>query len=137
MSALSTNPAPPTSREVLIVGATGYIGGRLLPRLEAEGYTVRCLSRNADRLRKRVSGATRIFEGDVLEPASLKEALSGVDIAFYFVHSMGSTSNFEDADREAAKNFIEAASHAGVRRVIYLGGLGYRDSKLSKHLRSR
>jgi uncharacterized protein YbjT (DUF2867 family) len=122
---------------ILLTGATGYIGGRLLPLLEQRGYRVRCLTRRADALAGRVGSTTEVVAGDVLDRASLAVALDGVDTAFYFVHSMGADRDFEEVDRIAAENFAQAASAAGVRRIIYLGGLGSADHELSKHLRSR
>ena len=78
-----------------------------------------------------------VVQGDVLDADSLTAAMDGIDTAFYCVHSMGSTADFEQEDRQAARNFADAARRAGVRRIIYLGGLGNRDKELSKHLRSR
>jgi uncharacterized protein YbjT (DUF2867 family) len=122
---------------VLLTGATGYVGGRLLPLLEQRGVPVRCLTRRPDSLADRVADCTEVVQGDVLDPKSLDAALAGVDTAYYFVHSMGTQRDFEQEDREAASNFSKAAEKAGVRRIIYLGGLGNRDENLSKHLRSR
>ncbi len=124
-------------RNILLTGATGYVGGRLLPLLEAGGYRVRCMTRRPDALRDSVGDETDVVQGDVLDADSLAAAMEGIDTAFYFVHSMGSTADFENEDRLAAQNFADAASRAGVRRIIYLGGLGNRDGSLSKHLRSR
>ncbi|MFT5525582.1 MAG: hypothetical protein ACI9HK_003552 [Pirellulaceae bacterium] len=124
-------------RRILLTGATGYVGGRLLPLLEERRYRVRCLSRRPENLQARVGETTEVVKGDVLNAESLKAALVGVDTAFYFVHSMGAKSDFEDEDRQAASNFAKAAGEAGVRRIIYLGGLGNPDQNLSKHLRSR
>jgi uncharacterized protein YbjT (DUF2867 family) len=121
---------------VLLTGATGYIGGRLLPLLEAQGRRVRCLARRPEVLRHRVAPATELVAGDVLELPGLERAMHGVHTAYYLVHSMGSAS-FEEADRTAARNFGAAAKAAGVRRIIYLGGLGSDDEELSPHLRSR
>jgi uncharacterized protein YbjT (DUF2867 family) len=120
---------------VLVAGATGYIGGRLVRALEARGAQVRCLARRPEFLKSRVSPSTEVARGDILDADSLKEALAGVDTAYYLVHSMGST-DFEKADRLGARNFAAAAFLAGVNRVIYLGGLGDGDD-LSPHLRSR
>lgn len=122
---------------ILLTGATGYIGGRLLGRLEELGASVRCLTRRPESLRSRETAQVQIAKGDLLDAESLHTALSGVDTAFYFVHSMGAQSDFEEDDRKAAMNFVAAANKAGVRRIIYLGGLGCPDEKLSKHLRSR
>ena len=122
---------------ILLTGATGYVGGRLLPLLEQQGYRVRCLTRRPEALADRVGATTEVVAGDVLDRASLTAALAGVDTAFYFVHSMGADRDFETEDRIAAENFAQVAAAAGVRRIIYLGGLGNPDHKLSKHLRSR
>ena len=136
---MSTDPRPSLApkRLVLLTGATGYVGGRLLPLLEAGGYPVRCLTRRPESLGKQVSDSTEVFKGDLLNAESLDSRFAGVDTAYYFVHSMGAKSDFEQEDREAATNFARAADKAGVRRIIYLGGLGHRDEDLSKHLRSR
>ncbi len=128
---------PPSNQRILLTGATGYIGGRLLSLLEARGYRVRCLSRNPQALAGRVRGTTDVVAGDVLDRDSLAKALVGIDTAFYLVHSMGADRDFEEQDRIAAENFAQAATAAKVRRIIYLGGLGNPDHKLSKHLRSR
>ncbi|MEZ6073646.1 MAG: SDR family oxidoreductase [Pirellulales bacterium] len=122
---------------ILLTGATGYVGGRLLPLLEGTGQDVRCLTRRPASLLDRVSTSTEVFEGDLLDANSLPGSMRNVDTAYYFVHSMGATGDFEREDREAAQNFADAAKRAGVRRIIYLGGLGNRDEQLSKHLRSR
>ncbi len=122
---------------ILLTGATGYIGGRLLRRLETAGYEVRCLARRPESLREKVGEGTEVVEGDVLDCASLDRAMEGVAIAYYLVHSMGASGSFEDADREAARNFGEAAKAAGVQRMIYVGGLGRDEEDLSPHLRSR
>jgi uncharacterized protein YbjT (DUF2867 family) len=122
---------------ILLTGATGYIGGRLLRRLEERGCRVRCLARRPDFLRSRIGPATEVVAGDVLDSASLKPAMQGVDVAYYLVHSMGSAGNFETQDRQAAQNFAEAAREAGVRRIVFLGGLGEDIDELSPHLRSR
>ncbi|MDA0659372.1 MAG: SDR family oxidoreductase [Planctomycetota bacterium] len=122
---------------ILLTGATGYVGGRLLSVLQERGVRVRCLTRRAEVLSHRSNATTEIVGGDVLHPESLAKALADVDTAYYFVHSMGANRNFEQQDRIAAANFAQAANAAGVRRIIYLGGLGNPDEKLSKHLRSR
>ena len=124
-------------RKILLTGATGYVGGRLRPLLESAGYDVRCTSRRPDALRSTVGEGTEVVQADVLDRDSLAGAMEGVDTAYYFVHSMGSQADFEDEDRIAAQNFTNAARDAGVRRIIYLGGLGNPDANLSKHLRSR
>jgi uncharacterized protein YbjT (DUF2867 family) len=122
---------------ILLTGATGYIGGRLLRRLEEQGCTIRCLARRPEFLQSHTAPQTELARGDVLDPASLKSALHGVDTAYYLVHSMGSAGNFEEQDRQAARNFAAAARNAGVHRIVYLGGLGEDVDELSPHLRSR
>ena len=125
-----------TAPLILLTGATGYVGGRLLPALEAGGHQVRCLTRRPEVLTDD-HPARDVVRGDVLERASLDEAMRGVDTAYYLVHSMGATGSFEEADRTGARNFGAAAKAAGVKRIIYLGGLGREDEDLSPHLRSR
>jgi uncharacterized protein YbjT (DUF2867 family) len=124
------------SNLIFIAGATGYIGGRLLTVLETKGYRVRCLARQPEYLRPRIGSGTQVVPGDVFAPETLDAALSGVDQAYYLVHSMGSGDSFEERDRIGARNFAASARRAGVRRIIYLGGLGGGDA-LSSHLRSR
>ena len=122
---------------ILLTGATGYIGGRLLRLLEKHGYRVRALARRPEALKARAGPSTEVVAGDLFDRASLDVALRGVDAAYYLVHSMGSDGSFEEADRTAASNFGHAAKGAGVRRIIYLGGLGNDKKGLSPHLRSR
>ena len=122
---------------VLLTGATGYIGGRLLTLLQHRDVQVRCLTRRPEVLKGRINKFTDVVGGDVLNPQSLTTALEGVETAYYLVHSMGDNRDFESQDRLAAENFAKAATHAGVRLLIYVGGLGNPDEKLSKHLRSR
>ena len=127
-----------TAPTVLLTGASGYVGGRLIPLLEAQPLVLRCLARNPDKLRPLVKGSTEIARGDVLDPPSLDVALQGVQTAYYLVHLMSGSNDFEKEDRQAATNFADAAKRAGVQRIIYLGGLGDdTDPKLSPHLRSR
>lgn len=123
---------------ILVTGATGYVGGRLVPALLDAGHRVRCLSRDAGRLAgRRWRDHIEVVEGDVLQPASLQRAMRGADVAYYFVHSMGSGTGFHERDLAAASNFGAAAAVAGVRRIVYLGGLGDDGAALSPHLRSR
>lgn len=122
---------------ILLTGGTGYIGGRLLALLERRGLRLRCLARRPEDLRPRVAGTTEVVAGDVLDPESLRPAFEGVDTAYYLIHSMGSTGDFGRDDRQAAANFAAAAKQAGVRRLVYLGGLGNPEHGLSEHLRSR
>jgi len=122
---------------VLLTGATGYIGGRLLDALENANVRVRCLARRPEFLKSRVSAGIEVVKGDCLDQASLLSALAGVHTSYYLVHSMGSSGKFEEEDRRAARNFATASRQQGVRRIIYLGGLGANEQPLSPHLRSR
>jgi uncharacterized protein YbjT (DUF2867 family) len=121
---------------ILVTGATGYIGGRLLRRFEQRGRAVRCLVRQPTRLGGTRS-TTEVVQGDCLHEATLDLALAGVHSAYYLVHSMAAGSDFAEADRRAAENFGRAAARAGVRRIIYLGGLTDAQRPLSAHLKSR
>lgn len=124
-------------RLILLTGASGYVGGRLLKRLEEAGRRVRCMARHPEFLTGKVGPETEVVAGDALEPDTLQRAMEGVHTAYYLIHSMGSAGEFEEEDRQAAQNFSDAASKAGVSRIIYLGGLGESDEELSSHLRSR
>jgi uncharacterized protein YbjT (DUF2867 family) len=124
-------------RPILLTGATGYVGGRLLRLLEERGEDVRCLARKPAFLRAKVAEQTQVAQGDVLDRDSLDRALADVGTAYYLVHSMGSSGSFEEQDRRGAINFAAAARAAGVSRIIYLGGLGSSQTPLSPHLRSR
>jgi len=121
---------------VLLTGATGYIGGRLLRRFEGRGRPVRCLVRQPARLGA-TAATTDVVQGDCLDAASLDRALAGVHAAYYLVHSMAAGADFADTDRRAADTFGQAAARAGVRRIIYLGGLTGASASLSTHLKSR
>ena len=125
------------NRLILLTGATGYVGGRLLKILEQRNYNVRCMARKPEILSPKISSSTQVVQGDVLNINSLQSALKGVRVAYYLVHSMGSEESFEKNDRKAAFNFGKIAKEAGVERIIYLGGLGNEDEELSPHLRSR
>jgi lipocalin/uncharacterized protein YbjT (DUF2867 family) len=132
---------PPTLTRVheppiLLTGATGYIGSRLLRKLEAAGCPVRCLARQPAHIAAN-RDTTHVVAGDCLDAPSLDAAMRGVDQAFYLVHSMASGAKFAALDREAAANFGRAARSAGVRRIIYLGGLADDTDSLSTHLKSR
>ena len=127
-----------STKPILVAGATGYVGGNLVPRLLEEGYRVRVLVRDTEKLcAKSWKSEVEVFEGDVLELATLVPALSSVEFAYYLVHSITSGENFAERDLAAARNFGEAARQAGIKRVIYLGGLGDPATNLSNHLRSR
>jgi len=125
----------------LVTGTTGYIGGRLVPRLLAEGHSVRAMTRSAGRLRDVPwAGQVQIVEADPLDPPTLVAAMAGVDVAYYLIHSLG-TAAFEDTDRQAAQAFAAAARDAGVGRIVYLGSLvppgTDGGAPLSPYLRSR
>ncbi len=123
-------------RMILLTGATGYIGGRLLHALEANGHSVRCLVRNPVYAHPNDLKHTEVIQGDVLDRESLRNALRDVDTAYYLIHAMGSSESFEEHERQGAENFAAVARECGVRRIIYLGGLGSGDA-LSPHLQSR
>ncbi|MER7830276.1 SDR family oxidoreductase [Streptomyces sp. NPDC095602] len=145
----SPSPAPDPAgradrapgRLCLVTGASGYIGGRLVPELLDAGYRVRCLARTPSKLRDHPwAGRVETVRGDVTDEASVRDAMRGVDTAYYLVHALGTGGGFEDTDRKAAEVFAAQARAAGVRRLVYLGGLtpgGVPESALSPHLRSR
>src|SRR5436309_205538 len=123
---------------VLVTGATGYVGGRLVPVLLQEGHVVRCFTRGANRLRDLPwRSQVDIAEGDVLDRGAVLDALADVDVAYYLVHALGTGRDFEQSDRQAARIFAAAADDRGVGRIVYLGGLAPADAELSPHLRSR
>jgi uncharacterized protein YbjT (DUF2867 family) len=122
----------------LVTGATGYIGARLAPRLLDRGFAVRALARNPDKLadvpwRDRAE----VVRGDLGDADSLTAAFDGVDVVYYLVHSMGNASDFVAQEAESARNVVAAAGRAGVKRLVYLGGLHPPGAELSEHLRSR
>ena len=129
---------PDEDLRCLVTGASGYIGGRLIPRLLDKGHTVRAMARTPDKL----AGAdwhdrVEVVRGDLGDPESLRAAFEGVDVLYYLVHSMGSAKDFEAEEARSARNVVAAAREAGVRRLVYLGGLHPSGTELSPHLRSR
>ena len=128
----------PDPELILVTGATGYVGGRLVPRLLAAGYRVRCLVRDPSRLQGRPwLKHVEVVQGDMLQSNSLSAAMQDVRVVYYLVHSLGGGSNFSDQDLLAARNCAHSAFAAKVERIIYLGGLGNPQTDLSPHLRSR
>ena len=130
--------------KVLLTGPTGFIGGRLLYALDQEGFQVRCLVRLSERLsvKQPLKQDPEVAYADLLQPDTLPEVMEGMDVAYYLVHSMGGrsmkeTMAFAERDHRAATNFLRAAENAGLKRIIYMGGLGETGDKLSEHLASR
>ena len=127
-----------TPSTVLVSGATGYVGGRLVPHLLDRGYTIRCFARDERRLRAQPWGdQVEVAVGDALKADTIPPAMEGVDTAYYLIHSLGSDDDFAERDRQAAANFRRAAEQKGVDRIIYLGGMRPKGDRASKHLRSR
>jgi len=122
---------------ILVAGATGYVGKRLVFRLLEKGYFVRCLARSPEKLTGQGWENVEIYKGDVLNPDSMIEAFSGIDIVYYLIHSMDKKGDFAKRELLSAQNFAQAAKDAGVKRIIYLGALAKDDQNLSKHLKSR
>ena len=122
----------------LVTGATGYIGGQLVPELLARGHAVRAMARTPEKLddapwRSRVE----VVRGDLTEPDSLTAAFDGMDVVYYLVHSMGTSKDFVADEARSARNVVTTAERAGVRRLVYLGGLHPEGAELSRHLASR
>lgn len=142
----STSPGSSTSpaaggvpaRVALVTGATGYIGGRLVPALLADGWRVRVLTRKAARLADQPwSSDVDVVEGDAGAADDLDRALAGVHVAYYLIHSMGAVKDFAERDRTLAETFAESARRAEVNRIVYLGGIHPAGEHLSEHLASR
>lgn len=126
-------------KTLLVTGATGYIASRLIPRLLAAGYNVRCLARHPERLKGRGwYPLVEVIAGDVTRPETLPAAMQGISAAYYLIHSMSSGHGYDRIDLQSARNFSEAARDAGVEHIIYLGGLADpADHQLALHLKSR
>ena len=130
--------APDEPGTALVTGATGYIGGLLVPRLLDDGWTVRVLTRSSERLRGRDwIDRVEVVEGDATSADDLRRALAGTDVAYYLLHSMDGHGDLARRDRQLAEGFVAAASEAGVGRIVYLGGLHPEGADLSEHLASR
>ncbi len=124
-------------RLCLVTGATGYVGGRLVPELLAAGYRVRVLVRHPERLRDLPwHDAVEVAVGDAADPEALGRALDGIDVAYYLMHAIGTGPDFDSTEQALARTFAGAAREADVDRIVYLGGLAH-DENLSEHLRSR
>ncbi|MDE0218575.1 MAG: SDR family oxidoreductase [Spirochaetaceae bacterium] len=122
MAGRTRPPAP-----VLVTGASGYVGGRLVAALESAGRHVRCVTRRPELTGGRFGAGTEVVAGDVLDADSMRRAMAGVGLAYYLVHSLGARGHFEQEEERAARSFVAAAQDAGVRRIVYLGGLAHPD----------
>ena len=127
-----------------VTGASGYVGGRLVAALEGAGRRVRCVTRRPELAAGRFGSGTEVVAGDVLDADSMRRAMAGVGLAYYLVHSLGSRGRFEQEEERAARSFVAAAQGAGVRRIVYLGGLAHPDelarqagASASAHMSSR
>src|SRR5580692_11721044 len=129
----------PSPLRCLVTGASGYIGGRLVPELLSAGHVVRCMPRDPAKLSDRPwSDQIEIAVADATDETAVRRALEGVDVAYYLIHSLGTGASFEQRDRDAARTFAAAAQAAAVRRIVYLGGIiSGQAGQLSPHLRSR
>lgn len=121
---------------ILLTGASGYVGGRLLKKLESGGHHIRCFVRHPERFRHQIASGTEIVQGDLLDPVAIEKAMAGIETAYYLVHSMGTKGAFEKEEEQSAVHFATAAKKSGVKRIIYLGGLAH-GRGLSPHLESR
>ena len=131
-------PDAASSRTCLVTGATGYIGGRLVPELLAAGHRVRVMTRSPDRLRDHPWAAqVEVVRADAADAGQVATACAGVDVVYYLIHALGTGPEFEETDRRTARVMADAVRQAGVGRLVYLGALQPEDEELSPHLRSR
>ena len=123
---------------ILVTGSTGYIASRLVPKLLKRGYRVRCLVRQPLRLKARSwFPSVEVIQGDVMDPSTLPAALEGVDSAYYLIHNMSAGEGYTSLEQNGAQNFAQTAEQAGVKHIIYLGGLADPSRDISYHMRSR